>query len=225
VDPQEARWIAQLSPLPGASVISPSFGYPTDSFLWNRIHFGRVYSFTPMASDEAKIRVREIITSIQATDPFLQAYAAYWDVVLQAWGAPPGYGAILLPTILSEAISADDGRRFMQFGGFPKTVPVPGSSEFRIEVEAVKSRWASCDITNPNDPYRVLTEVVATARAEWEAEVGGQASARNAIVAAHVQTWEQMRLANEALIESLGQAWVPSGRWRGSETRPRQVAR
>jgi hypothetical protein len=90
--------------------------------------------------------------------------------ILQGMGAPPGYGTILLPDLLKLEISADDARRFLQYGGFPKTAPAAGSPEFRIEVEAVKARWASCDITNPVDPYRVLTEVVATARTEWDAD-------------------------------------------------------
>jgi hypothetical protein len=207
-DPQEAAWLSQLAPLPGADVISPSFGYPSDDFLWRHISFDRVFDIVPTASEETATRTGEIVAAKVTTDPFLQALAAYWDDVLVAWGAPPGYGAILLPDMLKLRVSADDARRFLEYGGFPRTAPARGSPEFRVEVESIKARWASCDITNPADPYRVLTDVVATAQAEWDAEVGGQAAARNTIVDSHIAAWEQMRLANECLIESIGQAWV-----------------
>jgi hypothetical protein len=205
--PQEAAWSAQLAPLPGADVIPPSFGYPSDNFLWEHINFDRVFEIVPVASQETAARTHDIIAATVTTDPFLQAFAAYVDDLFVAMGAPPGYGTVLTPEFL-KTVSADDARRFLQYGGFPRTAPTPGTPEFRVEVESIKARWASCDITNPADPYRVLTDVVATAQAEWDAETGAQAADRKTIVDAHIAAWEQMRLANEAMIESIGQAWV-----------------
>ncbi|HEX5201487.1 MAG TPA: hypothetical protein VFW27_16260, partial [Actinoplanes sp.] len=205
--PQEAAWIAQLAPLPGADVISPSFGYPSDAFLWHHVNFDRVFDIVPMASDATTAKVREIVTAKVSTDPFLKAYAAYWDDVFQAFGAPPGYGEIAAVEGLA-SVTADDARRFLQYGGFPTAAPVKGTPEFRVEVESVKARWASCDITNPPDPYGVLTEVVATAQAEWNAERDAQAADRNTIVDSHMAAWDDMQQANEAMIESVGQAWV-----------------
>lgn len=205
--PQEAAWTAQLAPLPGADVIPPNFGYPSDSFLWEHIIFDQVSDIVPMASDETTAKVHDLIAEKVKTDPFLKAYAAYADDVFIAFGAPPGYGEIATPEML-QPITADDARRFLQDGGYPTVAPVKGTPEFRVAVEEIKARWASCDITNPPDPYGVLTEVVATAQAEWNAERDAQSADRTTIVNAHIAAWDDMRQANEAMIESVGQAWV-----------------
>jgi hypothetical protein len=205
--PQEAAWTAQLATLPGADVIPPNFGYPSDTFLWEHINFDRVFDIVPMASDETTAKVHDLIAAKVTTDPFLKAYSAYADHVFQAFGAPPGYGDIATPEML-KPVTADDARRFLQYGGYPTVAPVKGTPEFRVAVEEIKARWASCDITNPADPYGVLTEVVATAQAEWNAERDAQSADRTAIVNAHIAAWDDMRQANEAMIESVGQAWV-----------------
>ncbi|MEU4239844.1 DddA-like double-stranded DNA deaminase toxin [Actinoplanes sp. NPDC026619] len=205
--PQEAAWIAQLATLSGAGNIPPSFGYPSDDFLWEHVNFDRVFDIVPEATDATTAKVKEMVAAKVKTDPFLIAYAAYMDHVFQAFGAPPGYGEIGATEALA-SISADDARRFLQYGGFPMTAPVKGTPEFRVAVEEIKARWASCDITNPQDPYSVLTEVVATAQTEWNAERDAQAGERKTIVSAHMSAWTAMRGANEAMIESVGQAWV-----------------
>ena len=205
--PQEAAWKAQLAPLPGADVIPPSFGYPSDSFLWEHINFDRISDVVPMASDATITKVHDMVVEKVKTDPFLKAYAAYMDDVFVANGAEPGWGDRATPEALKQ-ISADDARRFLLYGGFPMVAPVKGTPQFRVEVESVKARWASCDITNPQDPYGVLTEVVATAQAEWNAERDAQADDRKTIVEAHTHAWNAMRLANENMVESVGQAWV-----------------
>jgi hypothetical protein len=114
--------------------------------------------------------------------------------------------------------SAHQIGRLLRFGGYPTAAPAPGSPEFRMEVESVKIGWADC---NPADPdgtqataYWVipspgpLAEVTNTARAEWNAELAAQASPRNAIVAAEVQTMKDLRKASDAMIETQGQAWI-----------------
>ncbi|WP_130510026.1 Tox-REase-5 domain-containing protein [Krasilnikovia cinnamomea] len=205
--PQETAWKAQLAPLPGADVIPPGLGYPSDTFLWEHINFDRAYDIVPIASAETATKTHDLIAAKLNSDPFLQALAAYFDDVFVLMGAPPGSGKAYTPEALKD-VSADDARRFLQYGGFPRVAPERGTPEFRVEVESIKARWASCDITNPADPYHVLSDVVATAQSEWDAERGAQAGDRKTIVDAHIATWNQMRLANEAMIESIGQAWV-----------------
>ncbi|WP_433305960.1 LamG-like jellyroll fold domain-containing protein [Actinoplanes sp. CA-030573] len=108
--------------------------------------------------------------------------------------------------------------RFLRFGGYPTVTPVPGSAEFRLEVEAVKIGWSDC---NPEDPDGTLDEttwwqrgpgplaqVTAAATAEWNAELAAQAPQRNAIVAAEVQVMKDLRKASDAMVETQGQAWV-----------------
>ncbi len=88
---------------------------------------------------------------------------------------------------------ADDVREFLQYGGFPHAAPAPGSVEYRMEVEALKLRFASCDSDNPLDPDHVLASVARTAGAEWQAELDAQATQRAAIVAAEIKAYTVCR--------------------------------
>jgi len=108
--------------------------------------------------------------------------------------------------------------RFLRFGGYPTVTPVVGSAEFRVEVESVKIGWSDCYTEDPDgtlDPTTwwqpgpgPLAEVTATATTEWNAELAAQATQRNAIVAAEVQTMKDLRKASDAMVETQGQAWV-----------------
>ncbi|REH41089.1 intein/intein [Kutzneria buriramensis] len=120
--------------------------------------------------------------------------------------------------------SADDIRQFLQYGGFPKTAPTPGSAEFRMEVEALKVRYASCDSANPADPSQVLGTVVSTANAEWEAEYASQAPQRATLVAAELQASKDLKSATDAMIEAVGQAAIVSRLldWQRQWTSPSQ---
>ncbi|MHB9862102.1 hypothetical protein [Streptomyces sp. YIM S03343] len=69
---------------------------------------------------------------------------------------------------------ADDARMFLQYGGFPTDAPDPDSIEFRIDVENLKSRFASCTSSNPEDPHSVLGEELGVAATEWQSELDGQ---------------------------------------------------
>jgi hypothetical protein len=106
--------------------------------------------------------------------------------------------------------SADDIRQFLQYGGFAKTAPAPASAEFRMEVEALKIRYASCDSENPADPNQVLGAVVIAADAEWQAELASQAPQRAALVAAELQSSKDLESATNAMIEAVGQAAIVS---------------
>ncbi|WP_449350003.1 polymorphic toxin type 27 domain-containing protein [Streptomyces shaanxiensis] len=105
---------------------------------------------------------------------------------------------------------ADDARLFLQYGGFPTTAPDPDSMEFRIDVENLKARFASCAYTDPQDPHEVLGAELATAHTEWEAELDGQKSQRDTIIRAEKQAAADLSTASQALGEALAQSLIAS---------------
>ncbi|MEU7151266.1 hypothetical protein AB0B15_25060 [Streptomyces sp. NPDC045456] len=116
---------------------------------------------------------------------------------------------------LMTGTSADDIRMFLQYGGFLTQAPAAGSVEERLEVEAVKERWAGCEYLSPYDPFKVLDPLVGTAHVEWQTELASQAKPRADIVDAEVATTKELRAATSSMVESLGQAWVADSilRW------------
>ncbi|GAA3376600.1 hypothetical protein [Streptomyces racemochromogenes] len=104
--------------------------------------------------------------------------------------------------------TGSDVARYLRLGGYMKQAPPEGSVEFRLEVEALKASWGACDSRNPVDFYRVMSPIVVTAHMEWEQEYATQAAPRNEIVNAEVTAAGEARKATEAMIESLGQAWL-----------------
>ncbi|WP_329270769.1 hypothetical protein [Streptomyces sp. NBC_01451] len=116
-------------------------------------------------------------------------------------------GRELLDTTNLGYSSANDVATFLRFGGFATKAPEPDSLEFRTEVEALKTAWAACDSANPIDHYRVLTGPVLVAYSEWETEYAGQAEQRKAIVTAKAAAAKEVRVATDAMIEAVRQAW------------------
>ncbi|MFC4650148.1 hypothetical protein ACFPEU_50250 [Streptomyces mangrovi] len=104
--------------------------------------------------------------------------------------------------------TSSDVARYLRQGGFPTQAPAEGSPEYRTEVESLKISWAGCDSWNPDDPRRVLAPVTATAYAEWEQEYASQAKQRAEIMAAEATAADQAHKATDAMIESIGQAWL-----------------
>lgn len=107
--------------------------------------------------------------------------------------------------------SADDVRRFIQYDGWPTVAPEPGTPEFRVEVEALKTRWAQGVSTNPLDPNHVLLDVEEAAWAEWQAEVNTQAQPRADVLAAEMQALEALRASAETMHDGLDYAWTARG--------------
>jgi hypothetical protein len=109
----------------------------------------------------------------------------------------------------------DDARIFLASGGFPRTAPAPDTTEFRIAVEDLKSRFASCAWHNPIDPDRVLGKEVAQASAEWQQEIASQATQRQQILSASSTATKALRDGSFALGKILGQSWIAdySTRW------------
>ncbi|WP_325723309.1 ricin-type beta-trefoil lectin domain protein [Actinocrinis sp.] len=146
----------------------------------------------PRADQAAKDRVTAIAATHTAADP---ADASFWN------------------TYRDETISgsADDARRFIQYDGWPTVAPVPGTPEFRNEVESLKARWAGGDPSNPIDPADVLIGVEETAWAEWQAELNAQAQPRADIVAAEMQSLDALKAGAETMHDGLDYAWTAGG--------------
>ncbi|MBX7551193.1 RICIN domain-containing protein [Streptomyces sp. tea 10] len=103
---------------------------------------------------------------------------------------------------------ADDARVFLSSGGFPRTAPQPGTPEYRIAVEDVKSRFAACGWRDPLDPNNVLGDVSTTAAGEWQQEVASQATQRNQILDANKSAVDALAKGTKALSGMLGNSWV-----------------
>ncbi|MEU2713121.1 nucleic acid/nucleotide deaminase domain-containing protein [Streptomyces sp. NPDC007205] len=110
---------------------------------------------------------------------------------------------------------ADDSRIFLSSGGFPKTEPDPGSPEFRILVEDLKERFASCTWRNPVDPDQVWGKAVAAASDEWQKEFADQSPERAGILAANDKAGNALQAGTFALGKILGQSYIAdySTRW------------
>ncbi|MFI9269785.1 RICIN domain-containing protein [Kitasatospora sp. NPDC052896] len=117
----------------------------------------------------------------------------------------------------SSGLSADDTRIFLENGGFPRSAPQPGTAAFRVGVEDLKARFASCDSTNPDhvDPNKVLSQEVQTASAEWQTEIASQQTQRDAILASSAKATAALQAGSQALGEAMAQSWLADhlGRW------------
>ncbi|MFD7700498.1 ricin-type beta-trefoil lectin domain protein [Streptomyces caelestis] len=103
---------------------------------------------------------------------------------------------------------ADDARLFLSYGGFPRTAPQPGTAEYRIAVEDLKTRFASCAWRDPIDPSEVLGGIAGTAATEWQEEVAAQAGQRNLILDANEDATKALAAGAKSLGEMLGNSWV-----------------
>ncbi|MGW2251393.1 RICIN domain-containing protein [Kitasatospora sp. NPDC001660] len=116
-------------------------------------------------------------------------------------------------------LTSDDVRLFLQYGGFPRSAPQPGTAEFRVAVEDLKSRYASCDSSNPDqvDANKVLGPQVQAATGEWQSEIAGQQVQRDAILAATQKATAALQNGSQALGEALAQSWLADhlSRWQG----------
>ncbi|MFF9688810.1 hypothetical protein [Streptomyces sp. NPDC014623] len=202
---QQQRWLEQINKFQH-HFDAPEFDTATREFRRDsheRTSQATFADLVPRAGKDSLDRVTEIIGETQGSDEYFQALDKFQKELAALVGSSGG-------TLkdLSVGMSADDARMFLQFGGFPKTAPVPGTVEHRTEIESLKVRWSNCDFENPADPYRVMGEVVETARTEWQAELDAQAPYRNTIVAAEAAAYDDLWNASFAMVEAVGQAWV-----------------
>ncbi|WP_198359402.1 nucleic acid/nucleotide deaminase domain-containing protein [Streptomyces fildesensis] len=152
----------------------------------------------PLASAESVAAVTQVATT-RYTDISSTDYA-YWE----RWKTDRQY---MEP---QGAMYADDARLFLQYGGFPTSAPAPDTMEFRIDVEALKARFASCTTSTPYDPQQVLGAEIMQASAEWQDELSGQAAPRDTIMGAEKQASADLQVATQALGEALGQSIIAS---------------
>ncbi|MFI5797471.1 polymorphic toxin type 27 domain-containing protein [Streptomyces sp. NPDC051677] len=124
-------------------------------------------------------------------------------------------GPIVPNEIFVPRVFADDARVFLASGGFPRTAPAPDTPEYRIAVEDLKTRFASCAWHGPIDPNRVLGKEVAQASAEWQQEIASQATQRGQMLAAGNSAGKALQDGAFALGKLLGQSWIAdySTRW------------
>ncbi|MFF3432027.1 ricin-type beta-trefoil lectin domain protein [Streptomyces sp. NPDC002602] len=107
-----------------------------------------------------------------------------------------------------EPTGADNARLFLASGGFPRTGPTPGTAEYRVAVEDMKTRFSTCAWRDAVDPNKVLGDVSATAATEWQQEIGSQAVQRNQVVNAGKDATKALAAGAEALGQMLGHSWV-----------------
>ncbi|MFE5792418.1 polymorphic toxin-type HINT domain-containing protein [Streptomyces sp. NPDC056503] len=174
-------------------------GWISDQF-WTS-EFSYYDDVTPRADQKSVDAVTAIAESRYSDD--------IWKEDYEEWEAFKGM-------TFMHSMYADDARFFLQYGGFPTTAPAPDSVEFRIDVENLKARYASCTFTNPPDPNNVLGTELAVASAEWQAEIKGQEAQRNTILTAEVQANKALQTAAQAMGEALGQSMIASrlAEWR-----------
>ncbi|MER6030799.1 RICIN domain-containing protein [Streptomyces sp. NPDC001851] len=155
---------------------------------------------TPTADDKTLKAVDAIGNPLYGKDP--DAGSSDWNRAYEEhqafeWMRGPGGHA-----------GADDARIFLSSGGFPRTAPQPGTPEYRIAVEDVKSRFATCGWRDPLDPDNVLGDVTATATNEWQQEISSQAVQRNQILGANKSAVDALAKGARALSEMLGHSWI-----------------
>ncbi|MEU9184121.1 RICIN domain-containing protein [Streptomyces sp. NPDC048484] len=165
---------------------------------------------TPAADAKTLKAVDNVGTPLYGTDPDPGLPQAEWhralaerDAFQHLHGAP------------GENAGADNARIFLASGGFPRTAPQPDTAEYRIAVEDLKSRFASCAWRDPIDPSKVLNEVSATAAQEWQQEIASQQVQRNQILTANTDATKALATGAKALGDLLGHSWTADhlARW------------
>ncbi|MFK4102656.1 ricin-type beta-trefoil lectin domain protein [Streptomyces sp. NPDC019531] len=158
------------------------------------------HDLTPKADETAVKAVKELGDPLYGGDP--DPSAPDWNQEYEEHQAYDG-----LVNWSMEPTAADNARLFLSYGGFPRTAPEPGSVEYRIAVEDLKTRFASCAWRTPVDPNKVLGKEVAAASAEWQQEIAAQATPRNQILTANKNATKALAAGSKALGELLGLSW------------------
>lgn len=207
-------WEAPLSGLatPGGFKSVADFSWAPDPDFFSSVGLGHWLSQrfwtaedsfykepSPLANDASAKAATELGNARypepdNGNDPDFQLKYREWD----AWHTKISF---------MHGLFADDTRMFLENGGFPRSAPDPGTVEYRVAVEDLKSRFASCEYRNPVDPNSVLGQEVQTASNEWQTEVGAVAKQRDTIFASNAKASAALATATQALGEALGQSW------------------
>ncbi|WP_343242847.1 ricin-type beta-trefoil lectin domain protein [Streptomyces sp. SID12501] len=170
--------------------------------------FSPFYDPSPTADDRTKAAALAIGDPLYTTGGTPEEQQAW-----KLW--KKNSGKIEPDVLFVPRVFADDARIFLASGGFPRTAPAPGTPEFRIAVEDLKARFASCAWHAPIDPNRVLGKEVAQASVEWQQEIAAQAAQRQQILSSGLNATNALRDGTFALGQILGQSWLAdySTRW------------
>lgn len=165
---------------------------------------------TPKADDKTVKAVKDIGTPLYGKDPDPALPSDEWNRALAERDAFKHLSDWSL-----EPTGADNARLFLASGGFPRTAPQPGTAEYRIAVEDLKSRFAACAWRDPIDPSKVLDGLTGTAATEWQQEISSQATQRNQILDANEDATKALAGGAKALGEMLGHSWIADrlARW------------
>ncbi|WP_345661002.1 ricin-type beta-trefoil lectin domain protein [Streptomyces venetus] len=165
---------------------------------------------TPKADAKTVEAVKKLGTPLYGKDPDPSLPTDEWNRALAERDAFEHLSDWSL-----EPTGADNARIFLASGGFPRSAPRPGTAEYRIATEDLKSRFAACAWRDPIDPNKALTEVSATAAAEWQQEIASQATQRNTILGANQNATKALANGSKALGEMLGHSWIADrlARW------------
>ncbi|MGX5211702.1 ricin-type beta-trefoil lectin domain protein [Streptomyces violaceus] len=163
--------------------------------------FSPFYDPSPTADDKTKAAALAIGDPQYTTGGTPQEQQA-WKV----W--KKNSGKIEPNELFVPRVFADDARIFLGSGGFPRTAPAADTPEYRIAVEDLKARFASCSWHAPIDPNRVLGKEVAQASAEWQQEIASQATQRQQILGANVTATKALQEGTFTLGQVLGQSWI-----------------
>ncbi|WP_078941427.1 ricin-type beta-trefoil lectin domain protein [Streptomyces cellulosae] len=170
--------------------------------------FSPFYEPSPTADDATKA------AALAIGDPLYTAGGTPEEQ--EAWKLWKKNSGKIEPNVLFvPRVFADDARIFLSSGGFPRTAPDPDTPEFRVAVEDLKARFASCAWHAPIDPNRVLGKEVAQASAEWQQEIASQVTQRQQILAANVTATKALQDGTFTMGQVLGQSWLAdfSTRW------------
>ncbi|MFB9537253.1 MULTISPECIES: ricin-type beta-trefoil lectin domain protein [Streptomyces] len=163
--------------------------------------FSPFYDPSPTADDKTKAAALAIGDPLYTTGGTSQEQQA-WKV----W--KKNSGKIEPNELFVPRVFADDARIFLGSGGFPRTAPAADTPEYRIAVEDLKARFASCAWHAPIDPNRVLGKEVAQASAEWQQEIASQTTQRQQILGANVTATKALQEGTFTLGQVLGQSWI-----------------
>ncbi|MEW5351702.1 ricin-type beta-trefoil lectin domain protein [Streptomyces sp. 16-176A] len=161
------------------------------------------YDPTPEADAKTLKAVDDLGTPLYGQDPDPGLPSDQWNRALNERDAFKW-----LHGFATEKAGADNARVFLASGGWPRTAPEPGSTEYRIAVEDLKTRFATCAWRDPIDPNKTLRQAEDTAAQEWQQEIASQATQRNQILGASRDATSALTKGAETMAEMLAQSWI-----------------